>query len=109
MRSNIFHLAAPVPASLLSCLALIFAIYRLLCAPHFAVIFSPSLFADYSSCKVIGDSFTVALMFNPYYKYRTKSIYRPYYKSKLVLKSNLSAIMPVNCKFICAHIFLFYT
>jgi len=31
----------------------------------------------------------------------------PYYKSKLQLKSNLSKILPANCKFICVHIFLF--
>jgi len=28
-----------------------------------------------------------------------------YYKSKLELKSNLSKILPVNYKFICAHFF----
>jgi len=31
----------------------------------------------------------------------------PYYKSKLELKSNSNDILPVNCKFICVHIFLF--
>jgi len=31
----------------------------------------------------------------------------PYYKSKLELKSNFCEILPVNCKFICVHIFLF--
>jgi len=30
-----------------------------------------------------------------------------YYKSKLDLKSNLSEILPINCKFICVQIFLF--
>jgi len=30
-----------------------------------------------------------------------------YYKSKLELKLNSSEILPVNCKFICVHIFLF--
>jgi len=29
---------------------------------------------------------------------------RPYYKSKLELKSNSSEILPVNCKFICDFI-----
>jgi len=32
---------------------------------------------------------------------------RPFYKSKLELKSNLSEIFPVNCKFISIHIFIF--
>jgi len=31
----------------------------------------------------------------------------PYYESKLELKSNSSEILPVNCKFICVHIFRF--
>jgi len=37
----------------------------------------------------------------------SKNVYGPYYKSKLELKSNLSEIFPVNCKFIRVHIFLF--
>jgi len=31
----------------------------------------------------------------------------PYYKSERKLKSNSSEILPINCKFICVHIFLF--
>jgi len=31
----------------------------------------------------------------------------PYYKSKLELKSNSSEFLPVNCKLILIHIFLF--
>jgi len=31
----------------------------------------------------------------------------PYFKSKLELKSNSCEILPVDCKFICVHIFFF--
>jgi len=38
---------------------------------------------------------------------KINKVFGPYYKSKLELKSKLSEILPVNCKFICVHIFLF--
>jgi len=33
-------------------------------------------------------------------------MFGPYNKSKLELKSNLSEILPVNCKFICVYMFI---
>jgi len=69
------------------------------------LLYLPSWLGQETAKRPLRSSSHVATCY--YQSNHSKVDARPYYKSKLELKSNSSKILPVNCKFICVHIFLF--